>query len=47
MLRIAFLAMSQAHQFLHWRPAALRLACEPGVEVTVLGGKPSGPELAR
>ena len=37
MLRIAFLAISQAHQFLHWLPAALRLAREPGVEVTVLG----------
>jgi hypothetical protein len=34
--KIAFLAISQAHQFLHWLPAALRLAKEPGVEVTVL-----------
>ena len=34
--KIAFLAVSQAHQFLHWLPAALRLAEEPGVEVTVL-----------
>jgi hypothetical protein len=34
--KIAFLAISQAHQFLHWLPAALRLTEEPGVEVTVL-----------
>jgi hypothetical protein len=33
---IAFLAISQAHQFLHWLPAALRLAAEPGVKVNFL-----------
>ena len=33
---IAFLAVAQAHQHLHWLPAALRLAREPGVRVTVL-----------
>ena len=45
MLRIAFLAISQAHQFLHWLPAALRLAREPGVEVTVLGASAAGLEF--
>lgn len=33
---IAFLAISQAHQYLHWLPAALRLAANPDVRVTVL-----------
>lgn len=33
---IAFLAVAQAHQHLHWLPAALRLAREPRVRVTVL-----------
>jgi hypothetical protein len=42
MLRIAFLALSQAHQFLHWIPAALRLAREPDVEVTVLSASNAG-----
>ncbi len=47
MLRIAFLAISQAHQFLHWLPAALRLAREPGVEVTILGGSAAGLDFVR
>ena len=47
MLRIAFLAISQAHQFLHWLPAALRLAREPGVEVTILGASAAGLEFIR
>lgn len=47
MLRIAFLAFSQAHQFLHWLPAALRLAQEPDVEVTVLGASAAGLEFIR
>lgn len=47
MLRIAFLAISQAHQFLHWLPAALRLAREPGVEVTVLGTSAPGLDFIR
>ncbi len=47
MLRIAFLAISQAHQFLHWLPAALRLAREPGVEVTVLGTSQAGLDFIR
>jgi hypothetical protein len=45
--RIAFLAVSQAHQFLHWLPAALRLAREPGVEVTVLCSTRAGLEFIR
>ncbi len=36
MLRIAFLALAQAHQHLHWLPAALELARRPGVRVDVL-----------
>ena len=47
MLRIAFLAISQAHQFLHWLPAALRLAREPGVEVTILGTSAAGLDFVR
>jgi hypothetical protein len=47
MLRIAFLALSQAHQFLHWIPAALRLAREPGVEVTVIGASRAGLNFIR
>jgi hypothetical protein len=46
-LRVAFLAISQAHQYLHWLPLALRLAREPGVEVTVLGSSPAGLNLVR
>jgi hypothetical protein len=45
--RIAFLAISQAHQFLHWIPAALRLAREPNVEVTVLCSTRAGMEFIR
>lgn len=45
--RIAFLAVSQAHQFLHWLPAALKLAEEPGVEVTVLVSTRAGLEFIR
>ena len=44
---IAFLAISQAHQFLHWLPAALRLAAEPNVRVTVLVSSEAGQELIR
>lgn len=47
MVRIAFLAISQAHQFLHWLPVALRLAREPGVEVVVLGASAAGLEFIR
>ena len=45
--RIAFLAVSQAHQFLHWLPAALRLGQEPDVEVTVLGSTRAGLDFIR
>jgi hypothetical protein len=44
---IAFLAISQAHQFLHWLPAALRLAAEPNVRVTVLVSSEAGHEFIR
>lgn len=36
MMRIGFLALAQAHQHLHWLPAALELAKRPGVQVDVL-----------
>ena len=45
--RIAFLAITQAHQYLHWLPSALRLAREPGVEVTVLGSSRAGLDFVR
>jgi hypothetical protein len=44
---IAFIAISQAHQFLHWLPAALRLASEPGIRVTVLVSSKAGEEFIR
>jgi hypothetical protein len=44
---IAFLAISQAHQFLHWLPAALRLAAEPDVRVTVLVSTAAGQDFIR
>ena len=47
MQRIAFLALSQAHQHLHWLPAALRLARRPDVEVTVLSGSRAGLDFIR
>ena len=36
MVRIAFLAVAQAHQYLHWLPAALELSKRRGVRVHVL-----------
>lgn len=45
MIRIAFLAFAEAHQHLHWLPAALRLAAEPGVSVDVLGASRAGLAL--
>jgi hypothetical protein len=45
--KIAFLAISQAHQFLHWLPAALRLAEEPDVDVTVLVSTSAGFDFIR
>ncbi|MFC7536627.1 glycosyl transferase [Sphingomonas sp. GCM10030256] len=47
MIRIAFLAIAQAHQIFHWLPAALRLAKEPGVEVHVLSASRSALALIR
>lgn len=47
MQQVAFLALSQAHQFLHWLPAALRLAREPGVEVHILSASRAGLDLVR
>lgn len=44
---IAFVAISQAHQFLHWLPAALRLSREPGVSVTVLASTQEGADFIR
>lgn len=47
MTEIAFLALAQAHQHLHWLPAALRLSREPGVRVTVLSPSPKGLDFIR
>lgn len=47
MIRIAFLALAQAHQIFHWLPAALRLAKEPGVEVHVLSASKASVDLIR
>ena len=47
MIRIGFLALSQAHQIFHWLPAALRLTREPGVEVTVLCPSRAGLDFIR
>lgn len=44
---IAFIAISQAHQFAHWLPAALRLAKEPNVRVTVLSSTQVGADYVR
>lgn len=47
MQRIAFLSLSQAHQVFHWLPAALRLAREPDVEVTVLSASAASLDFIR
>jgi hypothetical protein len=47
MREIAFLAISQAHQYLHWLPAALRLTEDSGVRVTVLVSTRAGAEFIR
>ena len=44
---VAFLAISQAHQFLHWLPAALRLAARDDVRVTVLVSTRDGGDFIR
>lgn len=46
-LKIGFLAISQAHQYLHWLPAALRLARQADVEVSVLCTSRAGLEFIR
>lgn len=45
--RVAFLAITEAHQFLHWLPAALRLAQQPQLKVTVLGSTEAGLDFIR
>jgi hypothetical protein len=45
--QIAFLAISQAHQFLHWLPAALRLAGRQDVRVTVLVSSQAGHDFIK
>ena len=42
MIRIGFVAISQAHQFLHWIPAALELARRDGVRVEILSSSRAG-----
>lgn len=46
-MRIGFLALSQAHQHLHWIPVALELARQPGVRVDVLCPSRAGLRLIR
>ncbi len=46
-MRIGFLAFAQAHQHLHWIPAALELARRPGIEVDVLCPSRAGIRLIR
>jgi len=46
-MRIGFLALSQAHQHLHWLPAALELARRPGVRVDVLCPSRAGIRFIR
>lgn len=45
MIRVGFVAISQAHQFLHWIPAALELARRKGVRVQVLSGSTASLEF--
>src|SRR3954452_16652481 len=47
MIKIGFIAVSQAHQFLHWIPAALELARRDGVRVEVLSGSKAGLDFVR
>ena len=47
MIRIAFLATAQAHQFLHFIPAALELAGREGVCVDVFSASPAGLDFLR
>ena len=47
MIRIAFLATAQAHQFLHFIPAALALAARDGVGVDVFSASRAGLDYIR
>ena len=47
MIRIAFLAIAQAHQFLHFIPAALELAGRDGVTVDVFSASRAGLDFIR
>ncbi|MEO5809842.1 MAG: glycosyl transferase [Sphingomicrobium sp.] len=47
MIRIAFLATAQAHQFLHFIPAALELAGREGVSVDVFSASRAGLDFIR
>ena len=47
MIRIAYLALAEAHQHLHWLPGALALAARPGVEVSVLSASKASLDLIR
>lgn len=47
MIRIGFIAVAQAHQHLHWLPAALELARRPGVQVDVLCPSRAGLRFIR
>ena len=44
---IAFLAVAQVHQHLHWLPTALRLAREADVRVTILSPSRAGLDFIR
>jgi hypothetical protein len=44
---VAFMAITQAHQFLHWLPAALKLATERNVRVTILVSTLAGENFIR
>ena len=46
-VKIGFLALAQAHQHLHWLPAALELAGRPGVRVDVLCPSRAGLRFIR
>ena len=46
-MKIGFLALAQAHQHLHWIPAALELASRPGIEVHVLCPSRAGLKFIR
>ena len=47
MLKVGFLALAQAHQHLHWLPAALELSRRPGVRVDVLCPSRAGLRFIR